>query len=64
MRNRSEESGAFAEFGSLTHKLMELYLKGNLLSFELADEYTNRYATEVSDSFPPSKVRLYDKYYK
>ncbi len=61
---RSEESGCFAEFGSLGHSLLEAYLKGKLFSFELADKFTEEYKEQVSDTFPPVRgERLYDKYY-
>ena len=58
-------SGAFSEYGSLCHKLLENYLKGNLLSFELADKFEANYKDKVSDTFPPIRgnERLYDRYY-
>jgi hypothetical protein len=59
-------SGAFSEYGSFGHKLLEQYLKNELFSFELADEYSNKYSENVSDTFPPSRgeVKMYDSYYE
>ena len=55
---------AFAQWGSLCHELLEDYAKGNLLEFELAGAYDERYPKFMTERFPPNKwCDLDAKYY-
>jgi hypothetical protein len=66
IEKRENLSGAFSEYGSFGHKLLEMYFKGELFSFELADEFKNKYSENVSDTFPPSRgtTQMYDSYFE
>lgn len=60
-----QAGSAFAEFGSLCHELFEAYAKGDLVEYELADEYDNRFNEMVVDEFPPSRGRpMVESYYE
>jgi hypothetical protein len=57
--------GFFGEYGSFGHLLLEKYYKEELFDFELADEYTNNYNSNITAYAPPNKfVNLADKYYQ
>lgn len=64
LKKQSTE-GAFGQYGGFCHKLLEKYFKNELMSFELSDEYTKNFTTEVNAYFPPMKnVDLAAKYYE
>lgn len=55
---------AFAQWGSLCHSLLDDFAKGNLLAFELGEEYDNRYPEYMTERFPPNRWSdLNAKYY-
>ena len=58
------QNNAFAEYGSLCHKLLEQYEKGEIDIFDISQEYEDRFNNEVQQDFPPNKyVNLRDSYY-
>lgn len=60
----SGESNAFAEYGTLAHKLLEEYSKGEIDGFDLATEYEDRFDDAVQYDFPPNKfVDMRETYY-
>lgn len=48
-----QDDNAFSQYGTLAHKLLEEWAKGDLEDFELAAEYENRYDGAVTRYFPP-----------
>lgn len=57
-------SNAFAEYGSLCHRLLEDYEKGNVDIFSISSEYDRRFAEEIPSDFPPNKYTdLRESYY-
>lgn len=52
---------AFAEWGSLVHKILEDYFKGKVEIYELCDYYKGLYSNFMEHRFP---FRLEDKYYE
>ena len=57
-------SNAFAEYGSLCHKLLEDYEKGKIDIFSISSEYDRRFAEEIPSDFPPNKYAdLRESYY-
>ena len=60
----SKESSAMAQFGSLVHKILEMYAKGELEIFELSQYYEEHFAENVTYDFPRNQyVDLREKYY-
>lgn len=58
-----ELPGYFSEYGTLMHSILEQYYKGELPEFCLADEWRNRYESEVVVSPPPFPKGFGDKNY-
>ena len=58
-----QRENAFAQFGTLCHKLLEEEAKGELFPFELADEYRERYENEITAAFPPFPKGMEERYY-
>lgn len=52
-----EEENAFGLWGTHCHECLEKYYKGELLSFELLDEYEDNYDEQVYMQFPPNKYK-------
>ncbi len=52
--NKSE-NGFFGEYGSLIHKILEKYEKGELSLFELNDYYEEHFSDGVPHDAPPNK---------
>lgn len=50
-----KQQNAFAQYGSLVHKLLEEYEKGVIDIFSISDEYERRFPEEVTEDFPPNK---------
>jgi hypothetical protein len=50
-----DENNAFAEYGSLAHKLLEEWANGDLSAFDLADEYDLRFDDAIQEEFPYSR---------
>lgn len=62
IKNRGEEN-AFSQYGSLMHDILERYLKGELLPWDLEDEFINGFYDKVGE-FPPNKfVDLRETYF-
>ncbi len=59
-----KEGNAFSDYGSLAHKLLEEYEKGEIPYFLLAEEYKARYDEVVSHPFPPFPKGMGQKYYE
>lgn len=57
------EGNAFAEYGTLCHKLIDEWAKGDLLIPELADQYEQRYSQEVVHKYPAMMVGISEKLY-
>lgn len=59
------KTSAMAQFGSLIHKILEMYLKGELSFFDLSDYYMEHFDLEVTEPFPYNKyVDLRESYYQ
>ena len=62
--NKSE-NGFFGEYGSLIHKILEKYEKGELSLFELNDYYEEHFSESVPHDAPPNKyVDIKQSYYE
>ena len=62
--NKSE-NGCFGEYGSLIHKILEKYEKGELSLFELNDYYEEHFSESVPHDAPPNKyVDIKQSYYE
>lgn len=62
--NKSE-NGFFGEYGSLIHKILEKYEKGELSLFELNDYYEEHFSEDVPHDAPPNKyVDIKQSYYE
>lgn len=61
--NLPQEQNAYAEYGTFCHSLLERWAKGELMSFELTDAYTEGYDAAVREYFPPFPRGLAGKYY-
>lgn len=62
--NKSE-NGFFGEYGSLIHKILEKYEKGELSLFELNDYYEEHFSENVPHDAPPNKyVDIKQSYYE
>ena len=62
--NKSE-NGFFSEYGSLIHKILEKYEKGELSLFELNDYYEEHFSESVPHDAPPNKyVDIKQSYYE
>ena len=62
--NKSE-NGFFGEYGSLIHKILEKYEKGELSLFELNDYYGEHFSENVPHDAPPNKyVDIKQSYYE
>ena len=62
--NKSE-NGFFGEYGSLIHKMLEKYEKGELSLFELNDYYEEHFSESVPHDAPPNKyVDIKQSYYE
>ena len=48
-------SGFYAQYGSLCHKLLEEYIKGDISIFEISSEYAQRFDTEITAKAPYNK---------
>lgn len=59
-----QEDNAFSEYGTLCHSLLEEWAKGELLPFELADAYRNRYNDVVKHYFPAFPPGIGLNYYQ
>jgi len=59
-----ELPGYFSEYGSLMHSILEGYYKGDLPEFCLADEWRERYESEVVVSPPPFPKNFGEKNYE
>lgn len=60
----AQEENAFALYGSFAHKLIELYCKGEIPDFALAEEYKNNYDDAVTRPWPPFPKGMPQKYYE
>lgn len=61
--NKSE-NGFFGEYGSLIHKILEKYEKGELSLFELNEYYEEHFNKDVPHDAPPNKyVNIRQSYY-
>lgn len=61
--NHSEQ-GAFSEFGSFIHKILEMYAKGELDIWDLTEYYEAHFDEAISHDFPNNKfVDLRESYY-
>lgn len=60
-----QQENSFSQFGTLAHELLELWAKGKLETYELLQEYENRYDTYVTEPFPKLKngKSMGDTYY-
>ena len=59
------EDNAFAQFGGFCHEILERYADGELMEWDLLDEYVNNFKSFVTYNFPPNKyVSLEESYYK
>lgn len=58
-----QEDNAFAEYGTLCHKLLEDWALGNLMSFELADAYQSQYDNAVQHYFPSFPSGMGQRYF-
>ena len=54
---------AFSQWGSLCHELLDRFAKGELLAFELGDEYDRLYPEKMTEWFPPNKWTDLDAQY-
>jgi len=62
--NRGANS-SFTEYGTVCHKVLEEYLKGNLAIWDLEDKFTELWKEIVVDEFPRNKyVDLAETYYE
>ncbi len=62
---KKSSSGFFGEYGSFGHSLLEKYFKNELLSFELEDEFVDKFTANVPTPAPPMKnVDLAAKYFE
>ena len=60
-----KSDNAFAEWGSLVHKCLELYFKGELDLFTISDYYESHYDEYVKDRFPyDSRLNLSERYHE
>jgi len=58
------EGNAFADYGTISHEILEGYLRGELSDLDLSDEFERRFI-EAELDFPPNQyVSLRDSYYK
>lgn len=55
---------AFAEWGSLMHKILERYYTHQIDLFDLIDEYESDYNKYVQHDFPPNRFVKLDEIYK
>lgn len=61
--NKSE-NGFFGEYGSLIHKILEKYEKGELSLFELNEYYEEHFDEDIPHDAPPNKfVNIRQSYY-
>ncbi len=61
--NKSE-NGAFGEYGSLMHEILEKYIKEELSLFELNQYYEKHFNDKIPHDFPPNKyVDIRQSYY-
>lgn len=59
------EDGFFSEYGSLMHKILEKYEKGELSLFELNQYYEDHFDDEIPHDAPPNKfVDIRQSYYE
>lgn len=54
---------AFSQWGSLCHELLDRYAKGELLAFELSEEYDRMYPEVMTERFPTNKWADMDAQY-
>ena len=59
-----EHNNAFAEYGTLCHSCLEHYMKGETPVFALAEEFEERYDSEVTGMWPPFPAGLGGKYFQ
>lgn len=58
------ENNAFAEFGGFCHDILERYALGELMEWDLLDEYTNNFKASINYDFPYNRyVSLEESYY-
>lgn len=59
------EQNAMSQYGSLCHKILELYANGDLLAFRLTDYFTEHFNTDITYDFPKNKyVDIRESYFK
>lgn len=63
LENEPGESNAYAEFGSLVHKVIEMYAKGELQKEDLPDYYEFLFETEINTDFPYPSEETKEKYF-
>lgn len=62
---KPQEENAFSQWGSLCHKLLESYYKGQSSIFDLEEQYKNAYKRTVLSDFPKNRyVDMNKKYYQ
>ena len=60
-----KDGSANAQFGTLMHKILEMYAKSELSLFEISQYYIDNFDEYVTYNFPPNKyVDLREKYYE
>lgn len=50
---KQQIEGAFGQYGSFGHELLEKYFKEELMCFELEDKFINEYTSKITAYFPP-----------
>ena len=63
LNESTQMESAFAQWGSLCHELLDRYAKGDLLAFELGDEYDRLYPEKMTERFPWNLWRDLDALY-
>lgn len=58
-----DEGNCFAEFGSCCHSILEDYAKGNLVEYELGEEFEKRYPSYLKHDFPAFRDNMMARSY-
>lgn len=62
---REGQQNAFAEFGTLCHNILEKYFKGEIMLWDMVDEFKNNFYFTILNEFPPNKFTdLKNSYYQ